>query len=185
LEENHAGLLVLLISLSSLHQTVLSSYMTSFFAPLMDPRGISIHHWTHGDTRNIVNTDNINNRLSLTRLNQQSEIFVSFCTFTITQLSTSGNKQSKQPRTSTQPQRSNLTNTTVWTVARHETPALLYAFCKSSKEKMNVSSTGNCRYMHLLTFHMPTHHIIHYSYTYSKTSLPWFWKKKKKKKYNT
>ena len=55
----------------------------------------------------------------------------------------------------------------------------LYFFCKSSKEKMNLSSTGNCRYMHLLPFHMHTHHFIHYSYTYGKTSLTWFWKKKK------
>jgi len=47
---------------------------------------------------------------------------------------------------------------------------------------MNLSSTGNCRYMHLLPFHTPTHHFIHYSYTYGKTSLTWFWKKKKKKK---
>jgi hypothetical protein len=41
---------------------------------------------------------------------------------------------------------------------------------------MNLSSTGNCRYMYLLPFHMPTHHFIHFSYIYSKTSLQWFWK---------
>ena len=53
----------------------------------------------------------------------------------------------------------------------------LYAFCKSSKKEMNLSSTRNCRYIYLLPFHMPTHHFIHYSYIYSKKLLTMILKK--------
>jgi hypothetical protein len=53
----------------------------------------------------------------------------------------------------------------------------LYTFCKRSKKEMNLSSTGNCRYMYLLPFHKPNYHFVHDSYIYSKTSLILFLKK--------
>ena len=112
-------------------------------------------------------------------MNKQTGFFVSFYTLMTTKWSISGYKQSKHPGMSTQPQCGNLTNMTVWNIARHKyLHYSLYGFCKHSKKEMNLISTGNWRYMHLLPFHMPTYHFFHYSYIYSKTSLLRFWKKK-------
>jgi hypothetical protein len=156
-------------------------YTNSSFAPQTDLHEILIHHWTHGDTRNTMLKQTI--QILITNQTEPANRIFSYASVILwshNYLLQATNKPNSYAH-----QHSH--NVAISKIRQFEPwPRMsylhysLYGFHKPSEKETNLSFTGNCRYMYLLPFHMPTCHFIRYSYIYSKPSLLWLWKK-----YNT